>query len=349
MRAKIKYFLLSLLLMLSVVVSGCGVASEAEEGFDDTTAAVEESIENQGGEISTEDAGSEAQQPDVVEDGVYTSKEEVAEYIHLFGHLPSNFITKKEAKSLGWISKEGNLSEVAPGKSIGGDYFGNYEGLLPEDKDYYECDIDSDGGYRGAKRIVYSEDGCIYYTEDHYESFELLYGEEQGMKVIELDAEKLNDRKESHIYLAKKLNLPEHYGRNLDALYDCLTEIDQTVILFENEEKGVVNYRRIRQVFEDAAEANDGLIIVEQEKSCCRDENHGSSFYEGKTIVAADAENNEITIDCDMIIMAVGSKKNVIDVEGVTAPITYVGDCSGERTASIAEAIRTGYNAGNEI
>lgn len=83
------------------------------------------------------------------------------------------------------------------------------------------------------------------------------------MKVIELDAEKLNDRKESHIYLAKKLNLPEHYGRNLDALYDCLTEIDQTVILFENEEKGVVNYRRIRQVFEDAAEANDGLIIVE--------------------------------------------------------------------------------------
>lgn len=83
------------------------------------------------------------------------------------------------------------------------------------------------------------------------------------MRVIELDAEKLNDRKESHIYLAKKLNLPEYYGRNLDALYDCLTEIDQTVILFENEEKGVVNYRRIRQVFEDAAEANDGLIIVE--------------------------------------------------------------------------------------
>ena len=83
------------------------------------------------------------------------------------------------------------------------------------------------------------------------------------MRVIELDAEKLNDRKESHIYLAKKLNLPEHYGRNLDALYDCLTEIDKTVILFENEEKGVVNYRRIRQVFEDAAEANDGLIIVE--------------------------------------------------------------------------------------
>ena len=182
MRAKIKYFLLSLLLMLSVVVGGCGATSEAEKGFDDTLAAIEESVNNQEDKMLTEDAGSDAQsksqQAGVVEDGVYTSKEEVAEYIHLFGHLPSNFITKKEAKSLGWVSKEGNLAEVAPGKSIGGDYFGNYEGILPEDKEYHECDIDSDGGYRGAKRIVYSEDGCIYYTEDHYESFELLYGEE---------------------------------------------------------------------------------------------------------------------------------------------------------------------------
>lgn len=83
------------------------------------------------------------------------------------------------------------------------------------------------------------------------------------MRVIELDAQMLNDRKESHIYLAKKLSLPDHYGRNLDALYDCLTEIDKTVILFENEEKGYTNFRRIRQVFEDAAEENDGLIIVE--------------------------------------------------------------------------------------
>lgn len=114
------------------------------------------------------------------EDGFYTSKDDVSAYINEFGHLPDNFITKKEAKALGWESKEGNLAEVAPGMSIGGDYFGNYEGLLPEEngRDYYECDIDSDGGYRGAKRIVFSNDGLIYYTEDHYESFELLYGEE---------------------------------------------------------------------------------------------------------------------------------------------------------------------------
>ena len=119
-------------------------------------------------------------QPYISEDGTYTSKEEVAAYLHEYGHLPSNFITKKEAKKLGWISSERNLDEVAPGKSIGGDYFGNYEGNLPETKtrDYYECDIDFDGTYRNGKRIVYSNDGLIYYTEDHYETFELLYGEE---------------------------------------------------------------------------------------------------------------------------------------------------------------------------
>ena len=116
----------------------------------------------------------------ISEEGTYTSKEEVAAYLNEYGHLPSNFITKKEAQKLGWVSSEGNLDEVAPGMSIGGDYFGNYEGLLPEadDRDYYECDIDFDRTYRGGKRIVFSNDGLIYYTEDHYESFELLYGEE---------------------------------------------------------------------------------------------------------------------------------------------------------------------------
>ena len=119
-------------------------------------------------------------QVSVEESGEYTSKDEVAAYLNEFGHLPDNFITKKEAQALGWESKEGNLDEVAPGKSIGGDYFGNYEGVLPEadGRTYHECDIDYEGGHRNAKRIVYSDDGLIYYTEDHYENFELLYGEE---------------------------------------------------------------------------------------------------------------------------------------------------------------------------
>ena len=115
----------------------------------------------------------------VSEDGEYWTKDEVALYIHLFGHLPKNYITKSRAQKLGWTG--GSLEPYAPGCSIGGGYFGNYEGLLPTKKGrtYTECDIDTRGKKsRGAKRIVFSNDGLIYYTDDHYETFTLLYGEE---------------------------------------------------------------------------------------------------------------------------------------------------------------------------
>lgn len=115
----------------------------------------------------------------ISEDGEYTTKEDVALYIHLYGHLPSNFVTKKQAQSQGW--KGGSLENYFPGCSIGGDVFGNREGLLPkkDGRKYYECDIDTKGAKsRGAKRIVFSNDGLVYYTDDHYESFTLLYGEE---------------------------------------------------------------------------------------------------------------------------------------------------------------------------
>ena len=115
----------------------------------------------------------------VSEDGIYDSRDEVALYLHLYGHLPSNYITKKQAEKLGWSG--GYLEPYAPGKCIGGWRFGNYEGLLPEAKgrQYYECDIDTLGARkRGAKRIIWSNDGLIYYTADHYEHFTLLYGEE---------------------------------------------------------------------------------------------------------------------------------------------------------------------------
>lgn len=126
----------------------------------------------------SEDAA-EPEQTAIDEDGEYTSKEDVALYIHTYGKLPQNFIKKNEAKKLGW--EGGSLEPYAPGRSIGGDRFGNYEGLLPETegRKYTECDIDTMGrSSRGAKRIVFSNDGLIYYTGDHYKSFELLYGEE---------------------------------------------------------------------------------------------------------------------------------------------------------------------------
>ena len=111
--------------------------------------------------------------------GSYYSKDVVSLYLHTYGELPSNFITKDEARALGW--EGGSVERYLEGAAIGGDVFGNREGLLPkaDGRIYYECDIDTLGkDSRGAKRIVYSNDGLIYYTDDHYESFTLLYGEE---------------------------------------------------------------------------------------------------------------------------------------------------------------------------
>lgn len=109
--------------------------------------------------------------------GTYTHKDDVALYIHTYGRLPDNFITKREAQALGW--KSGGLDKYAYGKCIGGDRFGNYEGLLPKKSGrvWYECDIDTlHANKRGSKRICYSNDGLIYYTSDHYGSFTKLYG-----------------------------------------------------------------------------------------------------------------------------------------------------------------------------
>ena len=161
--------LLALILAGSMLLSGCSELGMelAEELLALTEATSEYATEP---EILPADDGTPLR-----EDGAYSSKSEVGLYLYLYGKLPGNYMTKDEAYDLGWSSKAGNLWEVAPGKSIGGDKFGNYEGLLPKGKQYYECDIDYEGGYRNSKRIVYSKDGYIYYTEDHYETFEQLY------------------------------------------------------------------------------------------------------------------------------------------------------------------------------
>ena len=192
---RIKALLLALILSLSLTACSEEVTSAiVDEVIDIAVSEVVDVLTEESGE--TADAESPPAQeessaeevpeetpaeevPAIDEDGSYTTKEDVALYIHTYGHLPDNFITKKEAESLGWSG--GGLDDYAYGCSIGGNRFGNYEGLLPEanGRTYTECDIDTmHASKRGAKRIVFSNDGLIYYTDDHYESFTLLYGEE---------------------------------------------------------------------------------------------------------------------------------------------------------------------------
>ena len=106
-----------------------------------------------------------------------TDPQDIADYLFLYGKLPPNFITKKQAQNLGWDSSYNYVSDVAPGKSIGGDRFGNYEGLLPDKKgrQWYEADCYYTKGKRNAYRILYSNDGLVYYTDDHYESFTQMF------------------------------------------------------------------------------------------------------------------------------------------------------------------------------
>jgi guanyl-specific ribonuclease Sa len=145
-----------LVMLLAAMVVGCMQADN-----NTVTPEVEQHVENTA----------------IEETGIYTGTEDVALYIHTYNKLPSNFITKKEAAKLGWKSDEGNLWEVTEQKSIGGDIFGNREGKLPnkDGRKWYECDVNYEGGFRGAERIVYSNDSLIYYTEDHYKTFIRIY------------------------------------------------------------------------------------------------------------------------------------------------------------------------------
>ena len=170
-----------LLALLLALVLLCGISLPAQADiWDDLFALVTddgESVDAWDDALWDDEEAPEAdaQSPPTLaeEDGCYTAKEDVALYLMLYGHLPQNFITKDEAQELGWDSRKGNLWDVAPGMSIGGDVFGNREGLLPKKKGrtYYECDIDYEGGFRNDSRILYSNDGLIFATYDHYKTF----------------------------------------------------------------------------------------------------------------------------------------------------------------------------------
>jgi len=149
-------------------------------GFADIEEEVERKIENIDKKIKEIEEKVEEDIGKIEENGTYTTKEDVGLYIHTYDKLPNNFIKKRDATDLGWESSKGNLWDLTDKKSIGGDKFGNREKRLPikDGRIYYECDINYKGAYRGAERIVYSNDGLVYYTGDHYETFILLYGDE---------------------------------------------------------------------------------------------------------------------------------------------------------------------------
>jgi len=149
-------WLAAMIVMLAILLTGCGNLGEY-------SSAVNPPSPPASGSSQTE----QKQQAPL------TSFTDVSDYIRTHQELPENFITKKEAEQLGWVPSKGNLDKVAPGKSIGGDRFGNREGLLPKAKNriWYEADINYKKGTRGADRVIFSNDGLIYMTTDHYKSF----------------------------------------------------------------------------------------------------------------------------------------------------------------------------------
>lgn len=121
------------------------------------------------------------------QDGYYYDLTNVVLYLEAYDELPPNYITKAEAQALGW--RGGSVEDYQEGAAIGGDRFGNREGLLPGDTKYTECDLNTNGaGSRGAERLVFSDgdERSYYYTGDHYESFQRVIAED-GQVLIETD------------------------------------------------------------------------------------------------------------------------------------------------------------------
>ena len=169
--------LLALFLMLAMLLGMVACASPVPPA---TTPDSTPTLSDPTGTTQTDPTPSETRPEDILDpDGEYNSKEDVALYIHLYGRLPRNYVTKGYCKDVLKCSTS-RVEDYWPGGAIGGDVFQNREGLLPKKagRTWTECDINTWGRYsRGAERIVFSNDGLVYYTANHYASFELLYGD----------------------------------------------------------------------------------------------------------------------------------------------------------------------------
>ena len=182
--------LIALMLAAVLLLAGCSevlqavkeIPSQATEALPLATEAPAEKPTEAPTEVPTEAPAEEPTEAPAGEPaGPIIEPQAVADYIFKYGKLPDNFITKKEAQALGWDSSCNYVSDVAPGMSIGGDYYGNYEGVLPKAKGrkFTECDVNYKGGKRGGERIVFSNDGHVWYTKDHYETFTELFPSNQ--------------------------------------------------------------------------------------------------------------------------------------------------------------------------
>ena len=163
------------LIAILLTVSGCGNAVSNNTGRNEEPVSSQQSISESPSKAISQSSSQKTAVPD--EHGIYDSAQDVADYLLYYHKLPENYMTKSEARKKGWES--GALNQVIPGKCIGGDVYSNFEGSLPKNATYHECDIDTlNAKKRGSKRLVWSSDFKIYYTKDHYETFELI-GEEK--------------------------------------------------------------------------------------------------------------------------------------------------------------------------
>lgn len=145
--------------------------SELMDGLPDTTSSIKEAV-------SQSSSGSGSAEAGVAEGENYLSREDVTAYLHAYGTLPPNYLTVAEAEALGWDGS-GDLWAVRDGAAIGGDSYDNLAGLVPaaDGRSWRQCDVNYAGGARGNERLVYSNDGLIYYSPDKFATFEAVYGE----------------------------------------------------------------------------------------------------------------------------------------------------------------------------
>lgn len=101
-----------------------------------------------------------------------TNENTVINYVKSNHRLPDYYITKGEARKQGWVASKGNLCDVLPGRAIGGDNFSNREKTLPSGNKYFEADVNYNCGNRNADRIVFTKNGEVWLTKNHYKSFE---------------------------------------------------------------------------------------------------------------------------------------------------------------------------------